>query len=429
MGGLTHVLGLPEFRVVFTADVASVAGDQLARVALAVLVYDRTGSAGWAAGTYALTFLPALLGGVLLGWTADRFRRRTVVVVTDLLRAAVLGVMALPGLPLPALWALLAGAVLLGAPHTAALGALMPEILGDRYEQGLALRQIASQTAQLAGFALGGVVVAAIGSPLALLVDAATFLLSALLLRWGLAARPRAGAAADGPGSGVRDVLRGVTAIATDPGRRALVALAWTVGAFVVPEGLAVPYAAQIGASPAVAGLLMAAGPLGSIAGAWAFTRFVAFARRERTVGLLAVWAGLPLVAVVAEPGPVPAMLLWAASGACTAAYLLQTQASFVRATPDAARGAAIGVAASGGVASQGVAVAAGGLLADVLSSAAAIAVCGGTGSAVAAVSALAWWRARRLAQSPTVTVTPSALTACDEPIAQDHPDVRPLSP
>ncbi|MGH8966506.1 MAG: MFS transporter, partial [Actinomycetes bacterium] len=46
--GLGAVFRVPEFRVVWGAELVSVAGDQLARVALAVLVYGRTGSAVWA---------------------------------------------------------------------------------------------------------------------------------------------------------------------------------------------------------------------------------------------------------------------------------------------------------------------------------------------------------------------------------------------
>src|SRR4051794_39898944 len=99
-GGMTQVFRVPEFRVLWIADLFSVVGDQLARVALAVLVFGRPGSPMWAAVTYALTFLPALLGGVLLGGLADRFRRREVLVVTDVLRAVLIGVMAIPDLPL-----------------------------------------------------------------------------------------------------------------------------------------------------------------------------------------------------------------------------------------------------------------------------------------------------------------------------------------
>lgn len=394
-GGLTGVFAVGEFRVIWAAELLSVLGDQLARVALAVLVYARTGSGALAAGAYALTFLPALLGGVLLGWTADRFRRRTVMVVCDVLRAGGLAVMALPGMSLVAVCALLVAVVLLGAPHGAALGALMPDMLdGDAYEKGLAVRQITIQSAQLVGFGLGGVVVAGLGAGVALLADAGTFLASAALLGLGLVDRPapeRLAPVGEARLTRVRAIAGGLAAIARDPRRRVLVALAWTVGWFVVPEALAAPYAAQLGADPAVVGLLMAADPLGSVLGAWLFVRFVPGELRERLVGVLAVAAGLPLLLMAARPGVLLTLLLWGLSGMFSTAYLLQTQAGFVRATPGSRRGGAIGAVASGIVASQGIAVLVGGLLADALSPAQSVAVCGGIGSSLAFVGTVAW--------------------------------------
>ncbi|HEV2887615.1 MAG TPA: MFS transporter, partial [Jatrophihabitans sp.] len=120
------VLRVPEFRVIWLADAQSQAGDQLARVALSVLVFDRTSSALLTALTYALTFLPALLGGALLSGLADRLPRRRVMIVGDLTRAVLLGVMAIPGTPLWLVCILLVFAVLVGSPFTAAESALLP---------------------------------------------------------------------------------------------------------------------------------------------------------------------------------------------------------------------------------------------------------------------------------------------------------------
>lgn len=386
---LGQVFAVREYRTVWIADLLSVGGDQLARVALAVLVYGRTGSAAWAAATYALTFLPAIVGGVLLSGLADRFPRREVLVVTDVARAGLVAVMAVPQVPLAVLCALLVVVVLLGAPHTAARGALLPEILpGDLYERGLAVSQITGQTAQVVGFAAGGLLVAAVSPSSALLLDAVTFLVAGLLFRFGLVRRPRADAAPRSPG---RDLLAGVVDVATDRRRRALVLLVWMVGLYVVPEALAAPYADEIGAGPAVVGLLMAADPLGSVLGAWLFVRFVPPDRRARLIGVLAVAAGLPLLFTALVP-PVPvALLLWGASGMASTAYVMQAQASFVRATPAAIRGRAIGVAASGIVAGQGVAVLAGGVLADLTTPSTAVALCAAAGVVVALGGALAW--------------------------------------
>lgn len=402
-GALRQVFRVPEFRVMWVAELLSIAGDQLARVALAVLVFGRTGSALWAAATYALTFVPALLGGVFLAGLADRYRRREVMIVSDLLRAVGVGAMAIPQLPLWVLCMILVVVVLLGAPHTAAQGALMPDLLrGELYERGLAVRQMTNQTAQLAGFAGGGVLVAAMSPASALVADAATFVLSALLLRIGLSDRPRPGKASTGSdGLGLRGITAGIVDIATDRRRRVLVFLALLVGCYVVPEGLAAPVAAQIGAGPAAVGLLMAADPFGSVFGAWVFIRFMTTETRERLVGVFAVAGGLPLVATLFEPG-LPVMLgLWAISGMFATAYLLQTQASFVRATPDDRRGQAIGMVASGIVASQGIAVFIGGAIADVWNPSAAIALSGATGGVLALAAAVVWRRMNARAATP----------------------------
>jgi predicted MFS family arabinose efflux permease len=411
-GELSAVFRIREFRFVWFAELFSIAGDQLARVALAVLVYGRTGSASWAAATYALTFLPALLGGVLLSWPADQYRRREVMIASDVLRTFLVAAMAIPELSLWVLFCLLVVTVLLGSPFTAAQGAILPQVLhGDLYERGLAVRQITSQTAQLAGFAGGGLLVAAISPRLALLGNAVTFLLSAVLIRAGVVDRPRPRPdTTDGPGttdgadtvapSASADRLRGmataIAAIATDPRRRALVLLAWLVGWYVVPEALAAPYADQLGSGPATVGMLMAADPLGSVIGAWLFMRIVPDATRTRLVGVLAVAAGIPLMLCLFRPGLPLTLVLWGVSGMSTTAYMLQVQASFVRATADTDRGRAIGVAASGIIAAQGIAMLIGGLLADLWDPATAIAVAGATGALLSLACAVAWHLANR---------------------------------
>src|ERR1700727_2220762 len=90
-----RVFGVREFRYLWLAQVLSVAGDQLARVAMTVLVYDRTRSAFWAAATYAVTLVPWIFGGLALSGLADRLPRREVMVACDLARVVLVCVMAL----------------------------------------------------------------------------------------------------------------------------------------------------------------------------------------------------------------------------------------------------------------------------------------------------------------------------------------------
>src|SRR5215207_8464263 len=166
----SSVLAHREYSALWLAYALSLAGDQLARVALAVLVFDATGSAAATALAYAVTFLPWLVGGPLLAGLGDRYPRRTVLVVCDLLAAVLLGVMALPGLSLVALGALLFLVVTLAAPFTAARAALVRDLFpdDDRYAAAVSLSAVTIQLAQVVGFAAGGVLVAALGARQAL---------------------------------------------------------------------------------------------------------------------------------------------------------------------------------------------------------------------------------------------------------------------
>src|SRR6202040_744804 len=110
------VFAVAEFRALWAAQLLSVIGDQLARVALTVLVYDRTRSALLAAITFVASIVPTFVGGVMLAWLADRYPRRAVMIACDLIRCGLVLVMALPGMPLLAMVVLLCGVTLIGAP-------------------------------------------------------------------------------------------------------------------------------------------------------------------------------------------------------------------------------------------------------------------------------------------------------------------------
>src|SRR5919198_6164712 len=101
-----EVFAIGEFRTLWLAQVLSYIGDQLAQVALALLVYHRTGSPLLTAVTYALTYLPPIVGGPVLSGLADLFPRRTVMVVCDIARATIVGLMAIVVMPFGGLCAL-----------------------------------------------------------------------------------------------------------------------------------------------------------------------------------------------------------------------------------------------------------------------------------------------------------------------------------
>ncbi|MEU2024167.1 MFS transporter [Streptomyces sp. NPDC016469] len=391
-----NLFHLGEFRTIWSAYAQSILGDQLARVALSLLVFERTKSPGWTAATYALTTLPALLSGVLLSGLADRFPRRTVMVTCDLTRMVLVGLMALPGMPLPLLAGLLVLAQLAEAPFSAAQGAMLPTLLGvERYERGQRIMQITHQAGQLVGFAGGGLLVAWLGSSRSLAVNAASFLLSAALIRFGVKARPVASAEARTAKLGAQ-VGAAAALIWSDRRLRSLLVMGWLAGFVVLPEGLAAPFADEAGGGAYAVGLLLASHPAGMVLGAAVLVRpGIGDETRRRLLGPLAVAANLPLVGYLLDPSTEVAMLLLFVAGVCSA-YQVTAGATFVLLTPADRRGQALGLARSGMIAMQGVGVASGGAVTELTGSpATTIGAAGLLGVVCAVLTAAAWTRVR----------------------------------
>ena len=398
------VFGVTEFRAVWLAQLLSVAGDQLARVAMTVLVYDRTHSALLTAATYAVTFVPWIIGGLALSGLADRLPRREVMVACDVLRMALVCLMALISLeapPVPALWVmviLLFVVTLLDSPFKSARSAVLPEILtGERYVLGIAATQTTLQIGMVSGFAVGGLVVASLGVRPALLADAATFAASALLVRLWVRRRPPAASRAAGGGSQLAEMAAGVRLVFGDRTLRTLMLLGWLVAFYVVPMGLAAPYAASLHTSlpvPIATGLVFAAGPFGTAIGAVVVGRLIPTSARQRLMGPLAIACCGLLLLCWLHAGLIAALVIIAGSGAC-ASYQLAANAAFVAAVPSQRRGQAFGLANGGMQVTQGLWIVLAGAAASssAFTPALAIAISGGLGAALAAALAIAWLR------------------------------------
>ena len=399
MGRGTHVtfrsvFAVGEFRALWAAEALSQAGDQLARVALAILVYQRTGSATLTGLTYALTLAPAFLGGIFLSGLADRFPRREVMVATDLVRALLIGLVAIPGVPFPVVYVLVAGVSFFQAPFKAAQLALLPAVLtGDLYVVGTGIRTITMQTAQMVGFVGGGVLVNAINPFLALAVDSLTFLLSGLLVRFGVRDRPAAATKTNRP-SLVNSVGRGASIIWRDKGLRVLVLLNWLTALLIVYEGLAAPYTDEIGGGPIAVGLILASDPLGSVIGALVFSRWVSPPTRARVLGPLAIASCLPLMVCFLLPGVAASIALFVLAGALGTAVLMQSSTAYTRGVPDHIRAQALGLSNAGLATVQGLSPLLAGVLADGIGTAKTVAAVGVIGLFIAIPAAVAWQRA-----------------------------------
>jgi Major Facilitator Superfamily len=424
--GFRDVFAVREFRALWTAQLVSVAGDQLARVALTVLVYDRTRSALLAAVTFVASVVPAFLGGVALTGLADRFSRRRVMIGADLVRCALVLVMALPGMPIAVLVALLAIVTLASAPFTAARAAIYPDVLsGELYVTGTAVTLVTNQFAQIVGFAAGGAAVALLGIRTSLAVDAATFAVSAVIVgAWVRRLPPSPAPEAPAPeapaprvaapeapaprvaasgvaASGERDggFAAAARAVFRNPWLRLPMFFGWLAAFYNAPEGVAAPLAGSLGGGAGTVGIILAAQVLGEAAGMLVFSRLVRPAARLRWMGPLAVAACGVLVLVAVAPELAVVLAVLAASGAF-GAYQIAANAAFVAAVPAARRGRSFGLAQGGMSLSQGTLMILAGAAAQQFAPVIVVAIAGGAGAVCAAVIAADWARLLKAAAS-----------------------------
>jgi MFS family permease len=425
------VFAVSEFRALWSAQALSCAGDQFAQVAIAFVVYARTGSPFLTAAAYALTYLPPVPGGPALSGLADLVPRQQLMITLDLIRAGLVALMAVWGVPFAGLCALFFGTVLLGTPFSSARSALLPEVLpGDKYPLGTVIGSHTTQLSQIAGFLAGGGLVAALGPYRALALDSLSFSLSAGILACGV--RPRPAPKPSGHPSPWEITWEGTAAVFGSPVLRTLVLFGWLAGFTVVPEALAAPYAHTLGGGAPTIGILMAAMPAGTVIGGFVIGRLLRPSDRMRPMGWLAMLSCAPLIFSLAHP-PLPVLiLLWVLAGA-GGAYQLAAAAAFVTALPAARRVRAFAVAQTGLLAAQGLGILTGGAVAQRIGPSGAVALAGLLGLLAAAALATDWTRRQteligmlmRGRETMVATATPAA-AAIPAPAATSAPAASP---
>ncbi|MER7169682.1 MFS transporter [Micromonospora sp. NPDC000207] len=364
-----EVFSQGEYRAVLTATTLAWVGDYIAKAAVTVLVYRQSESVALSAAAFAVSFLPWLIGGPLLATVAERYPYRRVMVTCDLIRMVFVALVAVPGMPIWAILCLLFLTTLANPPSQAARSALMPLILtGDRLVVGLSVNASVGQAAQVVGY-LVGAAIAAVDPTAALVVNAATFALSAVLVRLGVRDRPSAMTSAHRSHL-FRETGEGFRLVFGDPVLRSIAVLVFSSMLFaIVPEGLAAAWAREGNSTDLDAGVaqavIMAANPVGFILGGLVIGRAVRPARRVRLIRPLAVAAPLMLVPALFDLPPLAVALLAAACGAAVGGLLPVANGLFVRALPDGFRARAFGVMATGLQVIQGIAVLVTGLLAE----------------------------------------------------------------
>jgi MFS family permease len=239
----------------WVSQMVSEVGDWVGLLGIAALLYTRADLAIAASASVAALYLPYLFAPWLVGLTA-KIPPRTLLIGADLLRAALIMLVLLPQLPTWLLLVLVFASSVPTSVYEATRAAAVPEYAPDEEtrEDALVLFQSTQQAAGMIGFLLGGAALVFIGSNAAIALNAASFLLSGLLLL-GV---PKIAALADETDS-ARGLLRnGVKALIGRPRLRQAVVLS-VVGASTIMAGeaLVVVYATELD-HPGYAGPLAA---------------------------------------------------------------------------------------------------------------------------------------------------------------------------
>ena len=185
--GYKDIVKQKEYMKTVVAALINRFGDSIDAIAFSWIVYEITGNAAWSAAIFALNKLPTIFITPFAGAWVEGKRKKTIMVVTDFIRAVCVATVAtgyLMGFLQP--WVLAFTTVTISTVEAfrgPANMALMPKLLEEKYyEYGMSLRSTLSMVVELIGMAAASGIIAWLGSAGAIYIDMVTFLLSALII-------------------------------------------------------------------------------------------------------------------------------------------------------------------------------------------------------------------------------------------------------
>ncbi|WP_228991231.1 MFS transporter [Streptomyces sp. DH8] len=357
----------PEFTPLLAAFAAHVAAQTVSRMAVGTLVYDATGSPLLTALSMFGPLLAQMIGATVLLSATDRLPPRAATIGLALFFAVATTALALPGLSVGAIFAILSVQGMLGSVGGGVRYGLLTEILpAEGYLLGRSVLNMCAGSLQICGYAVGAVLVNVLTPRGTLLTGAALFVVAAAVARIGLARRPPR---AQGRPSARETWRTNAHLWAAKPRRRVYLAL-WVPNGLVVGcESLYVSYA------PHHAGLLFASAAVGMLAGDTLTGRFLPRRWRERfgAPPLLLLLAAPYLIFALHPALPVALAAVTVGSIGFSANLLLQDR--LMSLVPSELRGHAFGLHHSGMFTMQGIAAAVAGGIAQLTSPATAMTV------------------------------------------------------
>jgi MFS family permease len=377
------------FGLLFLATAGSSFGTYLAAIVLTVDVYDRTDSGVWVAALLIADFLPIVLIGLLLGPLVDRLSRRGLMVVSDLVRVGVFA--ALPFVDEPAAIVGLAGisGIATGFFRPAVFAGLPNLVPDDELTNANSLLQTIETIAWMIGPVVGGLMLTTWSPSVPYVVNAVTFLLSAMLVARIPDRELRSEESLTrGHWRDVADGLRLV--VMSAPLRTVLIV--WNVvllGSAAINVAEVVFAKDTLDAGDVGFGAIVAASGVGLAAGSYlAAPSLGTFGLRRHYAGSIALmglgWGGAAL-----SPSIFVAVPLVVAGAAGNGAAIISNQLLVQRGAPDRYRGRALATIMSSNYALLGLAMAAAGVLTDAYGARWVWGMAGGTYFAAAVLALL----------------------------------------
>ena len=344
----------PGFRLLFFATLASSIGTWLAFVALVVDVFDRTNDANWVSALLIVEFLPIVVIGFFAGRLIDRVSRRWILVLADAARAGVFFALTFTTSALQIVVLAFAAGIATSFFRPAVYAGL-PNLVDDRdLPQANGILQTADNLTWTIGALVGGALVAATSPDVAYVVNAISFVVSALLI---VRIKERFEEVEREPGRGPwRDLVEGL-ALAVRSRALLTVLVAWSV---VMLANAGVNVSEVVLAKDVFSagdfgyGLLVAATGLGLVVGSlfggsWIAQRGVTVPYGV-SIGLMALGFGAAALA----PNVWIAALVVIAAGAGNGVAVVTNALLVQRGAPDRLRGRAFTVVMSAGYAVLG---------------------------------------------------------------------------
>lgn len=386
-----EVFAVPELSALFGSFSISKAASMLARVAVTFLIFKATNSPLMSAAAYGLTYAPYLGPAQLLATLADRLPYRTTMVVADFLRVILIGLVALPGMPVPIMLILVFTSATVEPAYQASRSALLPKLVhGDVLTLAMSVYLTLGQTAQLFGYMLGGVI-AAIDPHIALMVNSACFAVSGFILLTFVKHRPP-----DSTNLVRRNIFvetgQGFKLVFGNRVLRVIALVVFTTVTFtVMPEGAAASWAHELNGGAVLQGTIMASAPVATIVSSILFTRFTRPSLRQKLIRPLVLLAPAALIPALFGPSG-PWVVVIAVVCNLTLASLTPLNAIFIKAVPDGFRARGFSVIQSGMAIIQGAAVVSVGVFAQLgLKVSLSIGIWGVAGTAVVLLLLVMW--------------------------------------